>query len=134
MGSLWTGYNLSGGANLKWALTPMVGVVFGQRTGVAPGLEGSLSYKRLSFYSSAEYVFDVKNRDNNFFYAWPQLTFAPVNWLRVGIAAQHTKVYNTKLSTDYGPEISVSHKRFYFTSYILNPHNPIVILELGASF
>ena len=134
LGSLWTGYNLSGGANLKWALTPMVGVVFGQRTGVAPGLEGSLSYKRLSFYSSAEYVFDVKNRDNNFFYAWPQLTYAPVNWLRVGIAAQHTKVYDTKLSTDYGPEISVSHKRFYFTSYILNPHNPIVILELGASF
>ena len=99
----------------------MVGVVFGQRTGVAPGLEGSVSYKRLSFYSSAEYVFDVKNRDNNFFYAWPQLTYAPVNWLRVGIAAQHTKVYNTKLNTDYGPEISVSHKRFYFTSYILNP-------------
>jgi hypothetical protein len=134
LGSLWAGYNLSGGANVKWALTPMVGAVFGQRTGVASGIEGSLSYKRLSFYSSAEYVFDVQNRDNNFFYAWPQLTFAPVNWLRLGIAAQHTKVYNTKLSTDYGPEISVSHKRFYFTSYILNPHNPIVILELGASF
>ncbi len=134
LGSLWGGYNLSGGAKVKWTLTPMLGVVFGQRTGIAPGLEGSVSYKRLSFYSSAEYVFDVQNRDNNFFYAWPQLTYAPLNWLRVGVAAQHTKVYATKLNTDYGPEISVSHKRFYFTSYILNPHNPIVILELGASF
>ena len=134
LGSLWGGYNVSGGSKVKWALTPMLGVVFGQRTGVAPGLEGSLSYKRLSFYSTAEYVFDVKDRTNNFFYAWPQLTYAPLNWLRVGIAAQHTKVYNTKLNTDYGPEISVSHKRFYFTSYILNPRNPIVILELGASF
>jgi hypothetical protein len=134
LGSMWAGYNFSGGSNLKWTITPMFGVVVGQRTGVAPGLEASLAYKRLSFYTSAEYVFDVKNRDNNFFYAWPQLTYAPVNWLRVGIAAQHTKLYNTKLSTDYGPEISVSHKRLYFTSYILNPHNPIVILELGASF
>ena len=134
LGSLWAGYNWSGGGKVKWALTPMLGVVVGQRTGVAPGLEGSLTYKRLSLYSTAEYVFDLKSRDNNFFYAWPQLTYAPVNWLRVGIAAQHTKVYNTKLNTDYGPEISVSHKRLYFTTYVLNPGNPIVILELGASF
>ena len=134
LGSLWAGYNFSGATKLKWALTPMLGVVIGQRTGIAPGLEGSLSYKRLSFSSSAEYVFDVKDHTNNFFYAWPQLTYAPVNWLRVGIAAQHTKVFNSKLNTDYGPEISVSHRSLYFTSYILNPNDPIVILELGASF
>ena len=134
LGSLWAGYNFSGGSTLKWTLTPMLGVVVGQRTGLAPGLEGSLTYKRLSFSSSAEYVFDVKDHTNNFFYAWPQLTYAPVDWLRVGIAAQHTKLYNSKFTTDYGPEISVSHKRLYFTTYILNVDNPTVILELGAAF
>jgi len=134
LGSLWAGYNFSTGTNLKLQLTPMLGVVFGQQTGIAPGLEGALSYKRFSFSSSAEYVFDVKNRENNFFYAWPQLTYAPLSWLRFGIAAQHTKSFNAKFKTDYGPVLTVSHKRVYFTSYILNPYNPIVILELGASF
>jgi hypothetical protein len=134
LGSLWAGYNFSAGENLKLQLTPMLGVVFGQQTGIAPGVEGSLVYKRFSFSSSAEYVFDVKNRDNNFFYAWPQLTYGPLSWLRFGIAAQNTKVYNVKLDTDYGPVVTVSHKRAYFTSYILNPHDPIVILEVGASF
>jgi hypothetical protein len=66
LGSLWAGYNSSARTNLKLQLTPMLGIVFGQQTGIAPGLEGALSYKRLSFSSSAEYVFDVKNRDNNF--------------------------------------------------------------------
>jgi hypothetical protein len=134
LGSLWAGYNFSGGSKLKWTVTPMFGVVVGQRTGVAPGLEASLAYNRLSFYTSAEYVFDASNRSDNFFYAWPQLTYAPVHWLRVGVAAQHTKVYGTKLTTDYGPEISVSHKKAYFTTYVLNPRNAIVILEFGASF
>lgn len=112
----------------------MLGVVFGAQTGIAPGLEGAVIYKQFSFSSSAEYVFDVKNRDNNFFYAWPQLTYAPLDWLRFGIAAQHTKVFNSGLKTDYGPVLTLSHKRVYFTSYILDPHNPIVILEVGASF
>jgi hypothetical protein len=134
LGSMWAGYNFSGGSKLKWTVTPMFGVVVGQRTGVAPGLEASVAYNRLSFYTSAEYVFDASNRTNNFFYAWPQLTYAPTHWLRVGVAAQHTKVYSTKLTTDYGPEISVSHKKLYFTTYVLNPRNAIVILEFGASF
>jgi hypothetical protein len=134
LGSMWAGYNFSGGSKLKWTITPMFGVVVGQRTGVAPGLEASLAYNRLSFYTSAEYVFDASNRTNNFFYAWPQLTYAPVHWLRLGVAAQHTKVYNSKFNTDYGPEVSVSHKKLYFTTYVLNPGNPIVVLELGAAF
>src|ERR1700749_1964353 len=44
LGSLWAGYNFTAGTSLKLALTPMLGVVFGQQTGVAPGLKGSLSY------------------------------------------------------------------------------------------
>src|SRR4029077_18167800 len=43
-GSLWGGYNFSGGEKLAWEITPMFGVVFGQTTGVAPGYKGSLSW------------------------------------------------------------------------------------------
>ena len=42
-GSVWVGYNLSGGEKLEWELTPMLGGVFGNTTGIAPGYEGSLT-------------------------------------------------------------------------------------------
>ena len=113
----------------------MVGVVFGQRTGVAPGLEGSLSYKRLSFYSSAEYVFDVKSRDKAIFstrgHNSPTLQ-------STGFASESPR--NTPRSTPpnstptTAPKSASATNAYDFTSYILNPHNPIVILELGASF
>src|SRR5215471_14969060 len=35
-GSAWLGYNFSGGKELEWAITPMVGGVFGDIYGVAP--------------------------------------------------------------------------------------------------
>ena len=44
-GSLWFGYNLSFGEKLVLDVTPMVGGVFGNTTGVAPGYLFTLSYK-----------------------------------------------------------------------------------------
>lgn len=38
-GSLWAGYNLSVGGKLVLDATPMIGGVFGNVNGVAPGLE-----------------------------------------------------------------------------------------------
>src|SRR5215471_15070922 len=39
-GSVWLGYNFSGGEKLAWELTPMLGGVFGHTTGIAPGYKG----------------------------------------------------------------------------------------------
>ena len=43
-GSAWVGYNFSGGERLAWEFTPMLGGVFGDTTGVAPGYKGSLGW------------------------------------------------------------------------------------------
>ena len=37
----------------------MLGGVFGETTGVAPGYKGSLSWWKLELYSEGEYVFDT---------------------------------------------------------------------------
>jgi hypothetical protein len=50
-GSVWAGYNFSGGEKLAWEFTPMLGAVFGNTTGVAPGYKGSLSWWKLELYS-----------------------------------------------------------------------------------
>lgn len=134
--SLWVGYNFSVGHKLVFEATPMIGGVFGNTTGIAPGYEMSLIYKRVSLSSSGEFIFDTKNRDGSFFYSWPQLTYQPLDWLHVGLVAQRTKAYRTSFDTQRGFLIGFSHKKAQFTTYVFNPvwSDPTVVLELSWSF
>ena len=135
-GSMWVGRNFSVGHTLVFEVTPMIGGVFGNTTGVAPGYEFSLSYKHLEVSSSGEYVFDTKNRNGSFFYSWPQLTYSPLDWLQVGVAAQRTRAYHTSLDTQRGLLVGFSHKEVRFTTYIFNPggSDQTVVFELAWSF
>ena len=42
IGSLWAGYNFSWGKAWQFAVTPMIGGVFGHTNGIAPGCEASV--------------------------------------------------------------------------------------------
>ncbi len=138
-GSLWFGYNFnstlykSSGKTLDLTLTPMVGGVFGRTNGVAPGLEASLTYQKLNFWVSNEYVFDIGDSSARYFYTWPQVTYSPVDWLHVGVVAQRTLAVES--STQAGFLFGLFHKNTEFTSYILDPGSkPTVVLELGYNF
>jgi hypothetical protein len=135
-GSLWVGYKFKAGKKLKLEVTPMAGGVFGNTTGVAPGYEVSLTYKRLEFSSTGEYVFDTKNHNGSFFYSWPELTYSPLEWLRVGLAAQRTKAYRSKLDIQRGLLLGFSNKKMEFTGYVFNLGwtRPTFVLEVGAEF
>ncbi len=43
-GSVFAGWNFSGGDGLKCELTPILGAVFGAKQGIAPGFEASVAY------------------------------------------------------------------------------------------
>jgi hypothetical protein len=137
-GSAWLGYNFDFSSRnpekqLDLTLTPMIGGVFGRTDGIAPGLEASLTYKKLNFWVSNEYVFDTHDSANNFFYTWPQLTYTPIDWLHVGFVAQRTVAIES--DTEYGFLFGLTHKKTEFTSYILSPGpKPTVVLELGYNF
>ena len=141
-GSLWVGYNLSRGkvsAGDKWEfdVTPMIGGVFGRLNGIAPGCEASLNYKKKVILSIGnEYVFDTTSKSGNFYYAWPQLTYSPVQWLHVGAVAQHTAAYQTALNIQRGFLVGFSHKKMEFTTYVFGPgtSSATVVLETGVSF
>ncbi len=134
--SLWVGYNFSAGKNVELNITPMIGGVFGRTNGIAPGLEASLSYKKFDLSISNEYVFDTTDQSESFYYSWPQLTYSPVDWLRVGAVAQHSKTYHTAVDIQRGFLVGVSHKKWEFTTYVFNPGftDPTVVLEGGISF
>ena len=90
-GSLWVGYNFGWGKTWQFAVTPMIGGVFGRTTGVAPGCEASLAWRKLTFSIDNEYVFDTGSKSGNFYYTWPQVTYQPTKWFKFGGVAQRTK-------------------------------------------
>jgi hypothetical protein len=135
-GSGWIGYNLSGGETVSWELTPMIGGVFGGTDGVAPGYKGSLSWWKLELYSEGEYVFDLGESSDSFFYNWSELTIAPVSWLRAGVVTQRTRVYETDRDIQRGLLLGLSYKALSVTTYVFNPDDsePTVVLGAGVDF
>lgn len=134
-GSLWAGYNFSWGKNLVLDVTPILGAVFGRTNGIAPGCEASLSYKKFEASISNEFVITPANSSNSFYYSWPEVTYSPTNWLKVGGVAQHTKTYQTPLDVQRGFLVGVNHKKWEVTTYIFNPEvTPTVVLEFGIKF
>ena len=68
----------------------MIGGVFGNTTGVAPGYQASLVWRRLELSTEGEYVFDTKDSTGNFFYSWMELSYSPLEWCRADLVAQRT--------------------------------------------
>lgn len=134
--SIWAGYNFSGRDSLAWEFTPMLGGVFGDTAGIAPGYRGSLSWWLLELYSEGEYVFDSRESSDSFFYNWSELSLKPVDCFRVGMVTQRTKVYETDRDIQRGLLVGFSFKRVDFTTYVLNPDEsePTVVLAVSFSF
>ena len=134
-GSAWVGYNFSGGEKLEWELTPMIGGVFGDTTGLAPGYKGSLSWLKLELYSEGEYVFDTGSTSDSFFYNWSELTFAPAEWFRFGLVTQRTRLYKTDREIQRGVLAGVSFARGSLTGYVFNPdEDPTFVLAVAVLF
>ncbi|HEU4386211.1 MAG TPA: hypothetical protein VFV34_00340 [Blastocatellia bacterium] len=119
-GSLWVGYNFSRGENLVFEVTPMLGGVFGELNGVAPGYLCSLTYKKLDFSSQGEYVITPGHREDSFFYTWSELGYSPLPWFRAGVVAQRTKAYETPLEVERGVLAGFTYKKASFVMYVFD--------------
>ena len=135
-GSAWVGYNFSGGEKLTWEFTPMLGGVFGDITGIAPGYKGSLSWWKLELYSEGEYVFDTGASSDSFFYNWSELTLAPVDWFRFGLVTQRTRLYKTDREVQRGVLAGFSYKMVDLSAIVFNPDDarPTLVFAVGLTF
>ena len=120
-GSLWLGYNFSFGEKLAVEATPMIGGVFGDITGIAPGYAISASYKSIEFFTQGEYFFDAAIHAGDFLYTWSELSFAPADWLRVGLVVDRTKALGSSIDIRRGPLIGFKYKKVDLTTYWLRP-------------
>ena len=135
-GSVWVGLNFSGGKTVEWELTPIVGGVFGDVDGLAPGYKGSIAWRKLAFYSESEFVVDPADSANNFFYNWSELTYAITESLRAGLVVQRTRAYHTDRDVQRGLIVGYAWRRAEFTFCLFNPddNKPTSAFSVGFRF
>jgi hypothetical protein len=134
--SAFVGWTFSGGEEIAWELTPLLGGAWGATQAFVPALEASVAWKRLDFYIEAEYVRDSRERTDSYFYAWSELGFRPVEWLRIGIAGQRTRIYGGERDIQRGPFAQVTWSRVTVGGYWFNPRSDeqVFVGTIGATF
>ncbi len=134
--SLWGGYNFELGNKLKLEATPMLGLVFGQTDGIAPGIEFTLSYKKFYLYHETEYLFNFEDRYSNYYYQWSELGYSPTDWLNFGLTAQKTRVFQSSRDVQKGLFAGGIYRSLYLTGYYFNPFDDdrLFVLTLGLNF
>lgn len=136
-GSLFAGWTFSGGDALTWELRPILGAVFGSTRGIAPGFEASLAYGMVDYYIEAEYMHDIEVEEDSFTYAWSELGFTPLPWLRVGVVGQRSRAYESDREIQRGGFAQFMLGKVTLGTYVFNPDDSsdgFVIFSLGASF
>lgn len=134
-GSVWAGANFSVGDKVKLEVTPMLGVVFGQTAGIAPGLKATLTWWKLELYTEYEYLIDTSHHEDSYSYSWSELLIYPWEWLAVGGVFQRTKVYETEWDSQRGFLARIFIKNFDITLAYFNPtEDPVYVLGLTVHF
>jgi hypothetical protein len=106
--SLHLGYTFPfGGESAFVKVTPMIGAVFGNTRGIAPGAEVEARWGRLAFWLEAEFLIDTGTGENDYLYTWSELDLYLVPWLWIGGSVQRMKLEATPTEVDVGPMIGV---------------------------
>ena len=134
--SAFVGWTFAGGKEVTWEVTPIIGSLFGRSRGLVPGVEASVGYKSFDVYIEAEYVFDRQQSSDNYFYAWSELGWTPVEWLRVGIVGQRTRVVDNDRDLQRGVLLQVFAGKATISAYAFNPDssNRYMTVALGFDF
>jgi hypothetical protein len=134
--SAFVGWTFSGGEEFTWEITPLIGGAWGSIHAFVPAVEASLGWRKFDFYVEAEYVRDKQGSDSSYFYAWSELGFKPVEWLRLGAAAQRTRAYGGDRDIQRGPFVQVTWDRFTIGGFWFNPGSKeqVFVAAIGATF
>ena len=119
--SAFVGWTFSGGEAITWELTPLLGGAWGTTHAFVPGLEASAAWEQFDVYVEAEYVRDHTEHTDSYTYAWSELGFRPVEWLRIGVAGQRSRAYGGERDFQRGPFAQLTWGPFTMGGYWFNP-------------
>jgi hypothetical protein len=134
--SAFVGWTFSGGEELAWELTPLLGGAWGPLKAFVPGFEASLAWKRLDFYVEAEFVRDRNDSSASYNYAWSEIGFKAFEWLRVGAVGQRTRAYGGEREFQRGPFAQVTWGKVTIGGFWFNPGSSeqVFVGSIGVSF
>ena len=134
--SLFAGWNFEGGEDVTWLITPIVGGLFGETHGVVPGIEAGVAYREVDAYVEAEYVRDLRNSSDSYFYAWSEIGWKPAQWLRVGLAGQRSREIQNGRDLQRGAFVQFIVDKITLGFYGFNPESSsrYLIVSLGTQF
>jgi len=133
-GSVWLGWNFGTGKKLQFEVTPMLGRVFGDITGIAPGYTITIRYKPFELSTQGEYFFDAGTSSGNFFYSWSELSASPADWLRLGIVVERTQASGFSSDVRRGPLVGFKYKEVDLTMYWLAPGSDEATFVFAVTF
>ncbi|NJD29032.1 MAG: hypothetical protein FIA92_12120 [Chloroflexi bacterium] len=134
--SAFAGWTFSGGDAVTWELTPLLGGAWGPFRAFVPGLEASLAWGKLDFYVEAEFVRDRGEKSDSYNYAWSELGYRPLEWLRIGAVGQRTRAYGGEREFQRGPFFQVTQGPITLGAYWFNPgsDDQVAVLSIGLGF
>ncbi|AGW92818.1 MULTISPECIES: hypothetical protein [Cupriavidus] len=132
--SFFVGYNLGVGEAVRLDFTPILGFVTGSTHSVVGGFEATLTGRYADAYIEFEYVPDAQ--PSGYAYAWSELAFRPVEWFRIGLAAQRTRVHDNGRNLQRGVFAQVKGKHVAAAVYWFNPasHEQVTVISVAISF
>jgi hypothetical protein len=135
-GSAFAGWTFSTGETVTLEARPIVGYAGGDVKGPIAGFEATVSWKQFDWYVEAEYVHDRTEGASKYTYAWSELGFRPIEPVRVGIVAQHTRAYGTDREVQRGGFAQFSYGKVTASVYWFNPgsDDQVVMGAIGFSF
>jgi hypothetical protein len=135
-GSVFAGWKFAGGDTVTFAVTPIVGALFGAARGVVPGVEASVAYGPFDAYIEAEYVHDLEQHSASYYYAWSELAWKPAQWLRIGLVGQRTHEIENGRDLQRGAFAQLIVDKVTLGIYAFNPDSGsrYVIVSLGVQF
>ncbi|MDM0018443.1 hypothetical protein [Variovorax saccharolyticus] len=133
--SAFVGWTFGGGEEITWELTPLLGGAWGTTKAFVPGLEASVGWRKFDLYVEAEYV-RPREESSRYLYAWSELGYRPVEWLRFGLAAQRTHAYGAERDILRGPFAQLSWRRITLGGFWFNPGSKeqVFVASIGAAF
>jgi hypothetical protein len=133
-GSLFAGWNFMFGSAIEVTLTPMAGIAFGQTNGLVPALEAEILYEIVGFTMEAEYLFDLEEKEADFFYVWSELYASPTDWLFAGLVAQRMRVVQQEVEVNRGLMVGAVWRSFSATLYLFEITTPESFTVFGLEW
>lgn len=99
---------------------PMIGLVYGQMMGISPGFNLKIDYKRFTSSTQCQYTFDLKDKDNSFFWDWSNFYIKINKNIALGCAIQINRSKSGDNFVHYSPALRFEHNSFIFEANAFN--------------